>query len=325
MILDKITVGTPKSTKPEMSKKEKPGAAVVTKKLLLTLFNKDKLDRLSTKLDDCRSDLNNYILRLLNEKASQGFSDLNAGQKTILEAISLTRNVHETAALRDINDIEHQVLNGQAQHSTAGDAQELPVPSNYLALETHNSSRVHSEPSVHERPKLPVLRSEKPVAVVLRWSGGTSQTINLPTVTSADGRNRNDNQLIETAITFRNAGDNIEWRPNRSEASAISNHRPLEQTVLDTLHYSVLPGREGNISNAHQKTFEWIFDAKHGLARFLERENGCYWVTGKPGSGKSTAIKFIAGHNNTLQMLKSWAGDGVVTAAFFFWHSGTPI
>ena len=37
---------------------------------------------------------------------------------------------------------------------------------------------------------------------------------------------------------------------------------------------------------------------------WLKQEDGLYWVSGKPGSGKSTLMKFLSAHDTTLKHLE---------------------
>ncbi len=57
----------------------------------------------------------------------------------------------------------------------------------------------------------------------------------------------------------------------------------------------------------------------------LQRPGPLYWINGKPGSGKSTLMRFLFAHEMTKKQLEAWAGDGVpvVRAGFFFWTSGS--
>ncbi|KAF3808211.1 hypothetical protein GCG54_00006828 [Colletotrichum gloeosporioides] len=49
-----------------------------------------------------------------------------------------------------------------------------------------------------------------------------------------------------------------------------------------------------------------------------------YWVTGKPGSGKSTLMKFLSDDARLQPQLEGWQKDiPVHIASFFFWNSGT--
>lgn len=65
---------------------------------------------------------------------------------------------------------------------------------------------------------------------------------------------------------------------------------------------------------------------KH-LLRWLENKTSePFVVTGKPGSGKSTFMKFIASHEQTRLALAGWAGDKkLLVARFYFWSSGSPL
>lgn len=83
--------------------------------------------------------------------------------------------------------------------------------------------------------------------------------------------------------------------------------RQSASAVLDSLCYETLTHREEAIPQAHKSTFEWIF-AKDASSRpapggeqwdsfpkwLTGTTRDSYWITGKPGSGKSTLMKFIA-------------------------------
>ncbi|KAF4953660.1 hypothetical protein FSARC_12345 [Fusarium sarcochroum] len=97
-----------------------------------------------------------------------------------------------------------------------------------------------------------------------------------------------------------------------------------ENAIIKTLRYDSWHIRQESICEAHRKTFKWAFESK--VASWLDSGDGIFWVSGKPGSGKSTLIKFIAGHRNTKRHLAKWAQTrAVVTATHFFWAAGTPM
>lgn len=57
---------------------------------------------------------------------------------------------------------------------------------------------------------------------------------------------------------------------------------------------------------------------------WLHEDEPLYWCTGKPGSGKSTLMKFLYNDPRTYQGLSSWLGvHPLIRAGFFFWNSGT--
>ncbi|KAK7915288.1 hypothetical protein PG985_012991 [Apiospora marii] len=68
--------------------------------------------------------------------------------------------------------------------------------------------------------------------------------------------------------------------------------------------------------------------ARNHFNRWLEFESGLFYISGKPGSGKSTLMKFLAQDSHTRRQLRNWAaaaGRQLVLASFFFWISGTTL
>jgi HrpA-like RNA helicase len=50
------------------------------------------------------------------------------------------------------------------------------------------------------------------------------------------------------------------------------------------------------IEEAHYHTLSWLLDATEegpGLMAWLANGNGTFWIQGLPGSGKSTAMKYL--------------------------------
>lgn len=99
------------------------------------------------------------------------------------------------------------------------------------------------------------------------------------------------------------------------------------QHVTESLLFPEIFLRKSRIPEAHQETFEWIFDeSRTSFADWLKSCRGLYWVKGKAGSGKSTLLKFIATHPQTHQLLSTWTdGKPLILASFFFWSAGHPM
>lgn len=53
-----------------------------------------------------------------------------------------------------------------------------------------------------------------------------------------------------------------------------------------------MESRQGDVDEAEASTFEWIWEDKTFLGWDAE-SSGVFWVLGKPGSGKSTFIKYV--------------------------------
>lgn len=107
--------------------------------------------------------------------------------------------------------------------------------------------------------------------------------------------------------------------------------------ILARLHFSSMPQRFENIVEAHKDTFHWVLEHRNtdkqlepakwdDFTKWLSNTNGdnVYWIAGKPGSGKSTLMKYLFNHQHTTDYLSTWAsGRKIVKAGFFFWNSGT--
>ncbi|KAK8860141.1 hypothetical protein PGQ11_010875 [Apiospora arundinis] len=115
-------------------------------------------------------------------------------------------------------------------------------------------------------------------------------------------------------------------KPTRGFNKAI-----LQDFILESLSFKSMGFREQDIERAHGTSFDWIFndqvgDSHPSFSEWLSttKLGNIYWITGKPGSGKSTLIRYLSGHKKTTRMLHAWAGNpNVTTAGFYFWTSGS--
>lgn len=118
-----------------------------------------------------------------------------------------------------------------------------------------------------------------------------------------------------------------------SELSLTSQEYARENEFLRGLNYKQRPQRYESIAAAHRKTFNWIFSAQDAeiseaksLLNWMKHENGIFWLSGRPGSGKSTLMKFISGHARTDEALATWSDSGkLIKACHYFWSAGTNI
>ncbi|KAL1613149.1 hypothetical protein SLS60_001381 [Paraconiothyrium brasiliense] len=136
------------------------------------------------------------------------------------------------------------------------------------------------------------------------------------------------------------------WHPkNEKDVADFSHqlHASIEvdmearfcKLVLARLYFADLPDRITHIPEAHEQTFGWLFsetapfkDAPRwdSFATWLGKadQGSLYWITGKPGSGKSTLMKFLFHEARTDSLLHRWSdGQDLAQAGFFFWNSGT--
>ena len=96
---------------------------------------------------------------------------------------------------------------------------------------------------------------------------------------------------------------------------------------LTSLHSREAQHRFEDIKPAHYKTYNWLFDHQVGFEDWLEGKipsNIC-WIQGKPGSGKSTLMKFALNHHLTRKLLRKYTDNFWVVAGFFFHDRGTTV
>ena len=124
------------------------------------------------------------------------------------------------------------------------------------------------------------------------------------------------------------------WSPTTAPSPPVRFSEMRSTLVLGSLAFSSLQDRQEAIPQAYADTFEWIFQqqkpgdrtASHPSFRsWLEGDTQeIYWITGKPGSGKSTLMKFLTTHRKVREHLSVWAGSvPAIVASFYSWNAGT--
>ncbi|KAK5122970.1 hypothetical protein LTR85_003536 [Meristemomyces frigidus] len=118
-------------------------------------------------------------------------------------------------------------------------------------------------------------------------------------------------------------------------ASTIAESKAL----LDSLRFKEMPMRYIQIPVAYAHTYGWILrSSRTPFKAWLEKSSGVFWISGTAGSGKSTLVKFLAGHPQTRASLGMWADVGphsnsrrstgrgrLAIASYYFWKSGYPM
>ncbi|KAL8995001.1 MAG: hypothetical protein Q9169_005177 [Polycauliona sp. 2 TL-2023] len=108
------------------------------------------------------------------------------------------------------------------------------------------------------------------------------------------------------------------------------------QRFIDSLFFPEIEAREDEIVDAFQGTCQWIFDPPliegtgtrkwHNFREWLEAGQGVYWISGKPGAGKSTLMKYIVSEPRTAQYLSTWEpSSNLIVATFFLKNFGTEL
>ncbi|KAL9057131.1 MAG: hypothetical protein Q9206_002480 [Seirophora lacunosa] len=88
--------------------------------------------------------------------------------------------------------------------------------------------------------------------------------------------------------------------------------------------------RIANVQTAYEATFHWLFDPNvvsfcNWLCNGVKHSQPLYWIQGKPGSGKSTLMKFAMKDPRTIALLGNDSEPHWTIAAFFFHDRGSSV
>ncbi|KAI9656759.1 MAG: hypothetical protein M1821_003398 [Bathelium mastoideum] len=99
------------------------------------------------------------------------------------------------------------------------------------------------------------------------------------------------------------------------------------QVCLRSLDSAQAKRRFHEVDNAYGHTYDWIFSTEVNFQEWLRGTipNPVYWIQGKPGSGKSTAMKFAMVHQHTQDMLQHYRAETWIVGGYFFHDRGSSI
>ena len=89
--------------------------------------------------------------------------------------------------------------------------------------------------------------------------------------------------------------------------------------LLSSLHFAERQSREHQLRNfeAKEETFQWIWSSS-SFVGWLSSQDGVYWISGKPGSGKSILVEHLVRHDRTKLELQTHNRMSWITLHFFF-------
>ncbi|KAK3984481.1 hypothetical protein QBC44DRAFT_388299 [Cladorrhinum sp. PSN332] len=141
---------------------------------------------------------------------------------------------------------------------------------------------------------------------------------------------------IKTTWRYSSISDTIDLGLSGYPISSADRHG-AEMSIIRSLCYESMGLRAEAIPGAHAKTFHWIFEEPRlgdddeslwsSFSGWLGRKDHqeVYWVTGKPGAGKSTLMRFILENcrSKLVACLNGWSDNvPVLLAGFYAWNTG---
>ncbi|KAF3762491.1 hypothetical protein M406DRAFT_107917 [Cryphonectria parasitica EP155] len=167
---------------------------------------------------------------------------------------------------------------------------------------------------------------------------------------SAEKRDTYQDQVITVLNDHFQATDSIYrdlvetlWNPKRRpvvqppdvEAAIMTADDSVFRTeIKDGLvsgAFDNIDAREEAIAGSYKGTFSWIFHGNtnkwSNFPKWLESDADTpYWITGKPGSGKSTLMKYILHSPALAKSLERWArGSPLYITSFYAWLPGSDL
>ena len=129
------------------------------------------------------------------------------------------------------------------------------------------------------------------------------------------------------------SADTIESLMGRLSKTAFDVN--LKTKILSSLDFVERQDRSNHITSAIDNTFKWISNSStshssghtvHFTEWLKSKEAGdnYFWISGKPGSGKSTLMKYLSTNGTVAENLTEWAKPKqLFKNQFYFWISGS--
>jgi hypothetical protein len=138
----------------------------------------------------------------------------------------------------------------------------------------------------------------------------------------AISNSRRDNQA--TTAPNDEERDSIPHVANLIWQEFTDSFETMNLILLNSLAFHLMEFRHSEIRQAHPHTFDWVFESL--FQDWLTSSESVFWISGKPGSGKSTLMKFLVDNPKTPDMLRKWSGtQRLVMPSYFFWINGTAL
>lgn len=166
--------------------------------------------------------------------------------------------------------------------------------------------------------------------------------------------------LLREAVAGLNAHSKLQYEARTVlDLSDLAVSKVLQNKIMEALRFENMESRFDSIEEAHTETFKWLLEdetaspliipteetddpwftdvhyllkeeiplrheIRQGFTNWLSHGNGIFHISGKPGAGKSTLMKFLAESGQVRKYLTIWTEDKeLVFASFFFWRHGT--
>ncbi|GAB7331480.1 hypothetical protein MBLNU13_g02885t1 [Cladosporium sp. NU13] len=305
-------------------------------------------------ISDIRKDLRHTITRDADSNIAKAQKQCLEVAGKLLKVLESNKASSQTAKSKFLKDVSAtwQVMRARSKIDKL--EQELRVAQNHfkqaLTVETRNAIAQVLENQGNDTAMLQSLWDEiqqlRPELQQVRIENRAAHHETLSGVARVENSSLAQHTIIQSShqATLGAIGDlDINIQTQFSDMRVTDIH----QDILESLRYPDMLTRQQEISPPATGTYEWIFtgespyqnvpdidkallsadlERRKKLLHWFSNDESLFWINGKPGSGKSSLMSFVANDQRTLQALKIWAGQGSVhIIKFFFWRPGSPL
>lgn len=143
-----------------------------------------------------------------------------------------------------------------------------------------------------------------------------------------------ERMLVEVITSW----EERDWQPQPSDVAQarLPEFLSLAKKLAKALRFKEMDTRHNDIKRPDKSTFEWIWertpetiDGKAKWSSFPDwlesNDQQTYWITGRPGSGKSTLMRFVEGHPKLQEHLASFGDPNLPLHVwtFYAWNIGS--
>lgn len=119
-------------------------------------------------------------------------------------------------------------------------------------------------------------------------------------------------------------------------SSAGAGTSSAKKRFLDRLSFVSMHARSEQIASAFPDTYKWVLQPSHRVHRSCDcivawvgqaqPKSKVFWIHGKPGSGKSTMMKFLDSKIDKPKYTMPWTAEStVVRVKHYFWSAGSDL
>ncbi|TLS30325.1 hypothetical protein PpBr36_03822 [Pyricularia pennisetigena] len=283
-----------------------------------TTWRKRRLDNLDRKLKETEAHLQTGLLARIFERTEKTGIDLSALDEDVRSFVQEYRKGHtdtaklvSTESIKTRNHVSVEVKQSEvairphiAQHAMES---ERWLRQQIGAVLVENSQLNNDIRLQGQRDKL--LSSLKFDRINERGNQIKTSHSGTCTWVLRDGSDESRSRVSSSTPSHDSSGG---WEDGADNGSDLDHDSRSASSDTDSSY-----GESDHFSSPAGSDFEW-----DSLSDWLRSNKKVYWISGKPGAGKSTLIKYILRDTRTSDLLQLWCPNPVLVS-HFFWRPGT--